>query len=338
MECALQHPEFGYSRHHNPLGAAGDFITAPEISQMFGELLGLWCVDWWQRAGRPTEWVLCECGPGRGTLLHDALRAARQVPAFLAACQLRLFETNHDLRALQAQALGAYQPQWLARLDDLPPLPTLVLANEFFDALPIRQFSWQASGWHENCIGVVADRLAWLATPVLPSLGASFPAGDEHGGGWPPGAVFETTPAGHALMAILAQHIVAYGGALLAIDYGYAAPSGAATFQAVAQHHATDPLADPGAADLTAHVDFGALAAVAVAHQAHVWPLQTQGDFLTKLGIAQRCHQLAQPASEAQRVLLQAALHRLTDPAEMGTLFKVLCVTPTALPVPAGWE
>lgn len=354
MELALQHPEFGYYRRHDPLGAAGDFITAPEISQVFGELIGLWCVDLWLRLGKPTPFALCELGPGRGTLMRDALRAAQIMPEFIQACRLFLLESNADLRTAQAQALAAYQPRWLDASHDLHSLPTLIINNEFFDTLPIRQFVHQDDGWGERCVGVVNGVLHWVTGKVPPPLTTSFPRmresrcldastigekrdfrmrGNDDGR-----FVFETSPASQHIMHSLSGHIAAHGGAMLAIDYGYAVPPGTPTFQALAQHRFTDPLSDPGNADLTAHVDFGALATVAQGQGCVAWPLLTQGDFLFRLGIAQRCAKLAAQSSPSQREAVIVAHRRLTDSTEMGTLFKVLCVTPTAAPVPAGWE
>jgi NADH dehydrogenase [ubiquinone] 1 alpha subcomplex assembly factor 7 len=354
MELALQHPEYGYYRRHDPLGAAGDFITAPEISQVFGELIGLWCVDLWLKLGKPNPFALCEMGPGRGTLMRDALRAAQIMPEFIQACRLFLLESNADLRAAQAQALAAYQPFWLDALHALPNLPTLVISNEFFDALPIRQFVRQGDNWGERCVGVVDGVLHWVIEEVPPSLSASFPRKresrfidastngekrDSRFRGNDAGSfVFEAAPASQLIMQRLSRHIVAHGGAALAIDYGYAVTPGTPTFQALVQHRFTDPLHDPGNADLTAHVDFGALAMVVQGQGCVAWPLLTQGDFLLRLGIAQRCAKLAAQSTPSQRDAITAAHGRLTDSTEMGSLFKVLCVTPTAAPVPAGWE
>lgn len=360
MELALQHPEHGYYRRHDPLGARGDFITAPEISQMFGELLGLWCVDMWGKLGSPNSFTLCELGPGRGTLLRDVLRAAQTVPAFVEACRIHLLESNADLRAAQAVALAAQRPQWLDSLDALPAQPTICIANEFFDALPIHQFSHRESGWHENCVGGADGKLQWVAVPTAPLILPSFPrrreshssnvspsgekwnsrlrGNDEVVLDYPPGTTIETSPAAVGIMQTLSQHIAVHGGAILALDYGYDAPSGNPTFQALSRHSFADPLQDPGQADLTAHVDFGALTATARAQATHVWPLRTQGAFLHALGIDRRRDQLSRNATPTQRDALIAAHRRLTDSAQMGTLFKVLCVTSTEFLIPAGWE
>ncbi len=331
MELALQHPEYGYYRRHDPLGARGDFITAPEISQTFGELIGLWCVDMWDKLGRPDPFTLCELGPGRGTLMRDALRAAGTMPAFTTACRVVLVESNVDLRTAQGAALADYQPQWLEEPDALPMRPALVIANEFFDALPIRQYIRREDDWYENCISCVAGKLQWAAVRVAVPVAAGMPAAA-------PGAIVEVSVAATNIMRDLSRHLAAHGGAMLAIDYGYDAAPGSPTFQALARHNYADPLRDPGQADLTAHVDFGALAATAREQGMQVWPLVTQGDFLRALGIDARCAQLVARATPAQRDALLAAHRRLTDSVQMGTLFKVFCVTPSDDPVPAGWE
>lgn len=342
MEMALQHPEYGYYRSHDPLGSAGDFITAPEISQVFGELIGLWCVDLWLKLGKPIPFALCELGPGRGTLMRDALRAAQVVPEFIRACRLFLLESNKDLRTAQAKCLASYRPLWLDSLSDLPSLPTLIISNEFFDALPIRQFVRQDGGWAERYVGVVDGVLRWVMGEVPPTLTTSFPCLREsdrlESNSKKDGYVFEISFAGQQTMQCLSRHILAHGGAVLAIDYGYAVPPGAPTFQAITKHRFSDPLQDPGNADLTTHVDFGALATVAQEHGCVAWPLLTQGNFLHRLGIDQRCAKLVDQATMMQRDAVISAHRRLTDSTEMGTLFKVLCIMPAASPVPAGWE
>lgn len=335
MDLALQHPEHGYYRHADPLGKAGDFITAPEISQIFGELIGLWCADLWQKLGAPAEFLLLELGPGRGTLLADALRATRTVPGFHAALRLALLESNDTLRSQQAQKLAAFTPQWLPRLQDLPPMPTIILANEFFDALPIRQFVRAAAGWQERCIGAVTGKLSWLMMPPDPAVALLLTPAQQ---ALPLGAYAEVSPMAQHLTQHAVQQVQRHSGALLAIDYGYAQPTGRNTFQAVADHAYQDPLTQPGEADLTGHVDFDALAAVATAVGAQPWPLLEQGAFLQRLGITERMNQLLTGADAAQRDALRSACQRLTAPEAMGRLFKVLCVTGNTTLRPAGWE
>lgn len=335
MDLALQHPEHGYYRRLDPLGKSGDFITAPEISQVFGELIGLWCADLWQKLGSPPEFLLLELGPGRGTMLADALRATRAVPGFHAALRLALLESNAALRSAQAEKLAPWQPRWLPHLHDLPPVPSIILANEFFDALPIRQFVRAAAGWQERCVGAMPGKLAWLMMPPDPAIALLLTPAQQ---ALPLGAYAEVSPAAQHMMQHAVQQVQRQGGALLAIDYGYAQPSGSNTLQAVAAHAYQDPLAQPGEADLTAHVDFDALAAVAHALQAQAWPLLEQGAFLQRLGIAQRVAQLAAGTDAAQQETLRSACQRLTAPEAMGRLFKVLCVTGSPALVPAGWE
>ena len=227
MAEALGHPRFGYYVTRDPFGAAGDFVTAPEISQMFGELLGLWCVDAWQRLGAPSPVALVEPGPGRGTLLADALRAARVVPAFLAAVRVHLVESSPVLRRAQAAALApaglAVPPAWHGGLAEVPEGPLLAVANEFFDALPVRQFVRTDTGWAERMVDWddAADRPRWvLAGPVGATALLIPPDRDA----LPPGGVAEVCPAGLSLAAELGRRVAAHGGAALIVDYGYDTP------------------------------------------------------------------------------------------------------------------
>lgn len=335
MDWALQHPEHGYYRRGQPLGAAGDFITAPDISQIFGELIGLWCVDIWWQMGQPPAFTLLELGPGRGTLMADALRAAAKQPGFIDAMQLVLHESNPDLRALQTVKLGAYKPEWRDDLLDLPALPTIIVANEFFDALPVRQFMHKPSGWVERCIGAAEGKLGWVDVPLTPLQKQMLTAEQQ---ALPQNATVEICLSALDTMRQCAGSIVRYGGALLAFDYGYLVPDGRATFQAVARHAAADPLAAPGEADLTAHVDFAALENAALAAGARVWDVQEQGAFLLSLGLRQRAAQLAATTDEEGKAALEAACRRLTASEAMGKLFKVFCVTGNSALIPAGWS
>lgn len=335
MEWVLQHPEYGYYRQRDPLGTAGDFVTAPEISQMFGELIGLWCVDCWWQMGQPTEFVLLELGPGRGTLMADALRAARKTPAFMQAMRLHLFESNEVFRQQQGERLMAYAPVWVTSVSEVPAVPTLIIANEFFDALPIRQIVHRtegANGWMERCIGAENEKLGWVEIPADVTLLQQI--APEHLA-MPLEAVAEIAPLAQAIMAQCAAHIVHHNGALLTFDYGYELATGEPSFQAVAQHQQVDPLTAPGLADLTAHVDFIALERAATAQGAQIWQVQEQGALLERLGLSQRAAHLAAQAAEPQAIA--AAYHRLTADEAMGKLFKVLCVTKDTTIVPAGW-
>ena len=336
MGLALGHPEHGYYHSRNPIGAAGDFITAPEISQMFGELIGLWCVQCWRDMGAPREFILCELGPGRGTLMADALRAARIAPDFLSAARLHFVETSPVLRESQQAAIK--QPViWHDGVADLPPLPALIIANEFFDALPIRQFQRMPGGWHERMIALdpQTEQLCFVLSPApLPADGV-FPEAVRSA---PDGAIAEICLAARGVVAHLAKHLVEHGGAALIIDYGPSASAPGDSFQAVSGHKHVNPLCDPGAADLTAHVDFQALADAARVAGCHVDGPIAQGRFLLALGMAQRAARLAQNAPADEQAMLKSAVHRLTAPDQMGSLFKVMALRHPALAPSPGFE
>jgi SAM-dependent MidA family methyltransferase len=329
MALCLGHPEHGYYMRRDPLGAAGDFITAPEISQMFGEMLGGWLAQVWADQGRPGRFVLAELGPGRGTLMRDALRVASRMPGFRDAADLWLVEASPALRALQAAALADAAPLWADDVAGLPDLPLFVVANEFFDALPIRQFRRTDAFWCERLVAASREGLvfAWGPPKPVPGLDARFPL-------LPDGALVEVSPGGEAVAAELAARIAARGGAAMIVDYGAWDGTGD-TLQAVAGHAPADPLRAPGAADLTAHVRFRALAEAAAAVRAD-GPVG-QGRFLERLGMAARATVLAAGLSEEGRESLAAAFRRLTHPDEMGNLFQVLALTPRAAPRPPGF-
>jgi NADH dehydrogenase [ubiquinone] 1 alpha subcomplex assembly factor 7 len=337
MAEVLLHPTHGYYRQGDPLGAAGDFVTAPEISQMFGELIGLWCVDQWMRLGEPPLVRLVELGPGRGSLLADALRAARLRPGLLAAIRLHLVESSPALRERQAQVLGPLlpvAPEWHDGFAEVPADGVLLLiANEFFDALPVHQFVRRAGAWHERMVTVdESDHLAFALGP--PGAALALLAPDRRAP--PEGALIEICPAGLGLAAAIARRIVAGGGAALIIDYGDGGTAGD-SLQAVSRHAPHPPLVDPGSADLTAHVDFAALAGAAAAAGAAVYGPVAQGDFLRSIGIAARAATLAERASPAQRAAIDAARQRLCDPREMGTLFKAMAIVGVGAPAPPGF-
>jgi NADH dehydrogenase [ubiquinone] 1 alpha subcomplex assembly factor 7 len=322
MGLALTHPRAGYYTGADPLGAQGDFVTAPEISQMFGELLGFFVVNLWQQLGEPRSFTLLELGPGRGTLIQDALRVAARAEGFLDACHLQLFETNPALKAQQAERLRQYNPYWANEIDAVADDPLLVVANEFFDALPIRQFVKADDGWHERQVGLRDGKRAFGLSPTRIS-GEAMP---EAVRGALPGEVYEVNLAAADALQRLGKRIASQRGALLAIDYGYTQTQTGETLQAVRRHGFADVLAAPGEADLSAHVDFGALTRVATDLGLRVEPLATQRDFLGRLGIVERASALAK-ANPGQLDALSAALRRLTDSSEMGTLFKVFCAS-----------
>ncbi|WP_181703230.1 class I SAM-dependent methyltransferase [Chthonobacter albigriseus] len=325
MALALGDPEHGYYTTREPFGAAGDFTTAPEISQMFGELIGIWSIAVFEALGRPERFVLAELGPGRGTLMADALRAARIRPAFTAGAEVHLVETSPRLRALQAEALaGLAEPVWHDRVEDLPAGPAIVIANEFFDALPIRQLVRTEAGWRERMIGLGDDgRLVFGAgasgiDPILVP---------DHARRAPVGTVVEIAPAAAAVMGELAERVVRHGGIVLAIDYGSAVPGTGDTLQALHRHASVDVLENPGEADVTAHVDFAELAMVAREFGATVHGPVEQGDFLVALGLVERAGTLGRDKDEATRADLVTAVERLAAPEQMGRLFKAMAVS-----------
>lgn len=324
-ECLL-HPEHGYYTTQTPFGAQGDFTTAPEISQMFGELVGLCLAQSWLDQGSPTPFTLAELGPGRGTLMADILRATRAVPGFHAAMQLVLYEASPALRAQQAQALAGYAPLWIDSIGDLPGQPLFLVANEFFDALPIRQYVRQKGKWHERMIGLQGDALAFglAPDPSKEVLDTRFGAEGD-------GTLVETCPLARLYAETIKHRLYRHGGLALLIDYGGWRSKGD-TLQAMKNHAYVDPLDEPGRADLTAHVDFEILA--------WLWPQHrytTQGAFLTALGIDARAARLAQGLSGAALENHLAAHRRLTQGQEMGSLFKVLALFGPDAPPPAGF-
>jgi NADH dehydrogenase [ubiquinone] 1 alpha subcomplex assembly factor 7 len=329
MALALGHPEHGYYRTRDPFGAAGDFVTAPEISQMFGELIGGWLAQVWADQGRPAPFVLAELGPGRGTLMRDALRVASRQQGFLAAAGLWLVETSPALRTRQAATLEGRVAGWAQDPADLPEASLFVVANEFFDALPVRQYLRVDALWRERLVTAEGNGLgfAWGPPRAEPALDARF-------GRVPDGAVVEASPEGEAVARELGARIAARGGAALIVDYGAWDGTGD-TLQAVAHHAMVDPLLAPGTADLTAHVRFRALAEAAAPLRAH-GPVG-QGRFLEWLGIVPRARILAAGLSDDDLETLLAAYRRLTHPDEMGNLFQVLALTPHAAPVPPGF-
>ncbi|GJD59769.1 class I SAM-dependent methyltransferase [Methylobacterium dankookense] len=327
MALCLAHPVHGYYRTRDPLGPRGDFTTAPEISQMFGELIGIWIALVREAMGAPERLTLVELGPGRGTLASDALRALGSA-ACGARFDLHLVETSPTLRAAQGSALQAHAPTWHEGIDTLPEGPAIVIANEFFDCLPVRQFQRTAGGWCERVVGLDGDRLAFGLAPE--------PASEITALG-PEGVLMTVPGAGLDLMRRLARRLAAQGGALLAIDYGHARPGFGDTLQALARHAFVDPLADPGGADLTAHVDFSALGRAASAEGAAVHGPVDQRDFLRAMGLDARAERLKAKADAAQAAAIDAARTRLTDPGRrgMGSLFKAMGVAAPGLPLPA---
>ncbi|MES2471316.1 MAG: SAM-dependent methyltransferase [Pseudomonadota bacterium] len=337
MTIALLDPKDGYYATRDPFGAGGDFITAPEVSQMFGEMLGLWMLQAWADQGCPKNPRLVELGPGRGTLMADALRAASVEPDFTNDLEVVMVEASPVLQAMQAEKLrgcGA-DVSWQAQFDDsLSDRPLFLIANEFFDALPVRQYVRSERGWHERMVTALDGKLNFALAPVPVPLPV-IPASRE---GAPEGGVYETSPAALALAENIAGIIAQRGGAALIVDYGYDAITGfAETLQAVGGHRFVDALDTPGEDDLSAHVDFTALAQAGRRGGATVFGPVTQGALLASIGITERAEQLMKAHPESAADLL-AATERLIGAQQMGTLFKAVAFAPPSVAGFAGFE
>jgi NADH dehydrogenase [ubiquinone] 1 alpha subcomplex assembly factor 7 len=333
MEACLLDAAAGAYAARQPIGAKGDFITGPEISQIFGELIGLWAVAVWQGMGEPEAVTVAELGPGRGSLMADALRAARVSPKFLDCLSVALVERSPVLAATQRDTLRGVQApiSWYAALDEVPRGPLIVIANEFVDALPIRQFVRQGGAWYERLVTSSAEGFAYTESSNIAGTGD---APHEHGRAAPQGAVAETRPAALKLLRELASRAAETQLAALIIDYGHDESGYGDTLQAVRAHRYADPLATPGEADLSAHVDFAALKRSAEALGLKAYGPLPQGAFLLKLGLGPRRDQLLKSATEAQKEAIISGAARLADPHKMGVLFKVLALTSAGLPAP----
>jgi SAM-dependent MidA family methyltransferase len=335
MDACLSDPEHGYYATHDPFGRAGDFITAPEISQIFGELIGLWCAVVWRQMGSPTPLRLIELGPGRGTLMADALRAAGRVPEFLEAVQVHLVETSPVLQKMQGEQLtgSGKTPHWHGSLDEVPGGAAIFIANEFFDALPVRQFERRDGTWFERCVRVSGeDTLEYcsaaepLETPEILPQPLRNTAQD--------GDMAEIRPEADVVVERVATRAQDAPTAALFIDYGHETSAPGETLQAVKAHDFTDPLERPGEADLTAHVDFGQLGVTARENGLAVHGPLSQGEFLLALGLKERCDRLMADADDAAREIISSGAQRLADPALMGELFKVMALTSKNLTPP----
>ena len=324
MALCLFDPDHGYYTTRDPFGASGDFITAPEVSQMFGELCAAWLVNGWQEMGRPSDAILVEIGPGRGTLATDLVRTIRQLAPSLAE-RLHLIEVSDRLREAQKRTLADTDADATHHrtIDSLPETPALIVANELFDALPARQYVAMGGVWRERCVVVRDDALAF-------GIGAGRLVEPTEA---PDGTVREIAPAREALVAGIAARLVRGDGLFLTFDYGHEGGEGD-TLQAVSEHGYVDPLVRPGEADLTTHVDFRALARAARSVGCHVVGPVSQGDFLIEMGLLQRAGALGAKRDERGREEIRRAVERLAAPERMGTLFKAMALSgrPRTLP------
>ncbi len=325
MHLCLNDPRHGYYPNQTAIGREGDFITAPEISQMFGELIGIWVLAIWQAIGKPNPFILAEAGPGKGTLMADLLRATAKHPGFNGCAKIKLIETSSAMIKEQKDRLSGHLDniEWLDNLDQLEDLPLILIANEFLDVLPFRQFIKTKKGWFEHCIGLNENgRPEWVTGTAMPDL-QKMP---ETANSASDGSVFEMSPAREAWMQLLSERIVKFGGGALLIDYGHARSQFGATFQAVRDHKQVDPLETAGLADLTAHVDFAALQRVSTEAGALASQILTQGEFLQMMGLAERAGTLGADKSTKQQVEIRSQAERLVMPEQMGSLFKVMAI------------
>lgn len=341
MELALAHPREGYYTAHPAIGGDGDFLTAPEISQVFGEVLGAFVLQTWIDMGEPNEWALVELGPGRGTLMQDMLRVLKLRPQALEGLELTLVELSPRLSEEQRRRTAEFdvETKWADTFTDLPQSPLAIIANEFFDALPIRQFWRQGERWFERrvCLkgsDIEEPEFELVFLPANEPLGLTRHATKP----LPEKQVIETSLAAESYASMIAQHLARYPGRALIIDYGYSGETHGDTLQAIAGHKKLDVLDSLGAADLSAHVDFGALAQVARSSGARVEGPAAQGALLERLGIGARFAALAANASDADREILSRQHRRLTAPDAMGELFKALLISSPNLPPTPGFS
>ena len=330
MEMALSHPEYGYYTRQNPFGKSGDFVTAPEVSQMFGELVGLWCIDIWSKLGAPAKFNLVELGPGAGTLMVDALRSGALVPEFIKAAQVHLVETSEQLKIRQKAAITHPSVFWHSDFPDLDTDPTIVIANEFFDALPIHQYEALAGQWYERCIDWEQGHFTFsLSDKPAKKLQPPPDTKATH--------ILEICPLGIDSVNKTCRFLQKSGGAALIIDYGSSEAVYGDSFQAVRDHTSQNPLEDPGLSDLTAHVKFAQLTEEARKHLVDVHGPTSQGRFLERLGIETRAALLKRSATKEQQNSIASDLRRLTSTTEMGTLFKVLAISHNLTAPPEGF-
>ncbi|MBX2804694.1 MAG: SAM-dependent methyltransferase [Hyphomicrobiales bacterium] len=331
MALCLTAGGVGYYRNGNPIGASGDFVTAPEVSQIFGELIGVWVMIVWEGMGRPQNFILAELGPGRGTLMQDVMRATRAKPEFRQAAHIHLVETSTSLREAQGKTLRSVcRPEWHESFTALPEAPAIIVANEFFDALPTEQYVFHGDSWYKRVLMLddndrpvfTAGRLAVPPVEILPD---HLP--NE-------GDILEHCPAAVDLVSEIGSRGKRAPCALLITDYGYDNRDFGDTLQAVSAHNYVDPIQPPGTVDLSTHVNFAELRTSA--REAGLTPTSVlpQNEFLMALGLEQRLRRLMTNADEEQRAALFLGARRLVDPFQMGSLFKAMAITSAHLPPP----
>ncbi len=324
MALCLGHPQHGYYMTRDPFGQAGDFTTAPEISQVFGELIGIWCAQVWQSLGKPPRFSLVELGPGRGTLMQDALRASRKIAGFADTVQIHLVEISPVLRKVQEKAVGP--AQWHGSISTLPHQPSIIIANEFFDALPVKQYEQENGLVYERVVGLQDGKLGFgrIEAPSIKPFGKD--------------GIFEISHARLHAAVTLGQVLKAFGGASLIIDYGHRKSAMGDTLQAMKDHQFCNITDSPGEIDITSHVDFEQLGVGFASGRAHVHPVITQAEFLNAMGLSLRGEALARKLEGQDREDFHQALKRLADDTEMGQLFKVLAATSPGLATPFPFE
>ena len=335
MQECLAHPEFGYYIVRDPIGLDGDFVTAPEISQMFGEMIGAWVADLWQRLEKPA-FTLLECGPGRGTLMADLLRVCEKVPGFIDHASIHFLETSPELKKRQKETLKDFEITWHQDMMSLPKdKPIICIANEFLDALPVRHLIKDDKGWMERRINT--DETGKLSYTTLKADDDILDFLPEFAESMMPGDIVEISPDRLNWLLFFAQMIKDNTGIALFIDYGYDKPDKGETFQAIQRHEFVNPLEQPGQADLTAHVDFSMIELVASQSYLSTYGPVSQCDFLGALGIQTRAQNLSNQVDDKQKKQIEQDLKRLIDRDHMGELFKVMAFANQAFPKPEGF-
>ncbi|NDE90664.1 MAG: hypothetical protein EB059_05950 [Alphaproteobacteria bacterium] len=333
MQLALFDQAHGYYNTHDPLQ---DFATAPEISQLFGEMIALWCVDVWMKIGSPSNFTLLECGPGRGTLMADVLRTIKVSAEFTAAAKPTLLETSPLLRQKQREKLSDYHVTWIDGLQDLNATPVIMFCNELFDVFPLQRFMKTKQGWAEQAVYIKNNALDYTLLPIAANIQSDF--SDPVFANALVDAIMERSPDIHHWVNLFATHLAAHGGAGLMIDYGYEGPMIMDSVQSIHNKNMSLVLERPGHGDISANVDFGPFRTLAKTHGLQSFPLATQRNFLMNCGILQRMIMLKRFANREQQKHIDEALHRLIAHERMGDMFKVFCMTQANIPTPIGFE